>query len=86
MTLPARARARPAPAVSVVSLIDSSWPGMTVLRLLRIFRVFRIFARLQSFRMLVDSLYAACSPIANAFSIVFLVASVYSILGVQARE
>ena len=73
-------------AVSVVSLINTNWPGMTVLRLLRIFRVFRIFARLQSFRMIADSFSAALLPVVNAFSVVFLITSVYAILAVNSFQ
>ncbi len=66
-----------------MSLLQASWPGLTVLRILRVFRVLRIFSRLQSLRMIVRSLTTAIPALLSALAVVFLISCVYTILGVQ---
>jgi voltage-gated sodium channel len=61
---------------------DSSGP-MKSIRLLRAFRVMRLFGRLQSLRQIISSLTASIFPVLNAFLVMLLVTSIYSILGVN---
>ncbi|KAK3286895.1 hypothetical protein CYMTET_5578 [Cymbomonas tetramitiformis] len=70
-------------AISLLSLMLDGLPGISTLRLLRAFRVFRLFKRLKSLRKILVALEAAVPGCANAFLILVLVSSIYSILGVE---
>jgi len=70
-------------AISLMSMALSGLPGISTLRLMRAFRVFRLFKRLQSLRRIIKALEAAIPGCMNAFSILLLVSSIYSILGVE---
>ena len=69
--------------VSLIAEYGSSSNGVNTLRLLRAFRVFRLFRRLRSIRQIIVSLNAAIPAMTNAFVLVLLVTSIYSILGVR---
>jgi voltage-gated sodium channel len=69
--------------VSLLSLLLDNLPGISTLRLMRAFRVFRLFKRLESLRKIMAALANSVPGCANAFAIVILVSSIYSILGVQ---
>jgi hypothetical protein len=69
--------------VSLASLIFTSLPGVSVLRLMRTFRVLRLFNKLQSLRVLINALASSIFPVGNAFLMVVLVCVVYAILGVE---
>ena len=69
--------------MSIVDLSFPSIPGISLLRLARILRVLRIFNRLRSLRAIFNALIASILPVGNAFSVMALVTSVYSIVGCQ---
>ena len=60
--------------LSLVALGPVSIP-VTVVRLLRVFRVVRLFGRLRALRKMVSALSASVVPLANAFFILFIIAS-----------
>mmetsp|Transcript_5132 Transcript_5132/g.13070 ORF Transcript_5132/g.13070 Transcript_5132/m.13070 type:complete len:464 (-) Transcript_5132:228-1619(-) len=70
-------------SVSLLSLMLDNLPGISTLRLMRAFRVFRLFKRLASLRKIMEALANSVPGCSNAFAIVILVTSIYSILGVQ---
>ncbi|KAK3288080.1 hypothetical protein CYMTET_4434 [Cymbomonas tetramitiformis] len=70
-------------AVSVLSTTLDGLPGISTLRLLRAFRVFRLFKRLKSLQKILLGLEAAIPGCSNAFLILILVSSIYSILAVE---
>ena len=70
-------------AVSILDLTYPSIPGISLLRLARILRVLRIFNRLRSLRAIINALTASMLPVGNAFCVMALVTSVYSIVGSQ---
>ena len=61
--------------LSLVALGPVSIP-VTVVRLLRVFRVVRLFGRLRALRKMVSALSASVVPMANAFFILFIIASI----------
>ena len=67
-------------AVSVASILVPEMPGVTVMRMLRSFRVFRLFRRVKSLRKIVVALGGSLIPVSNAFAILLLVTSIYSII------
>uniref|UniRef100_A0A6U5CI52 PH domain-containing protein n=3 Tax=Hemiselmis andersenii TaxID=464988 RepID=A0A6U5CI52_HEMAN len=69
--------------VSVLALAFEEIPGLSTLRLMRAFRVLRLFGRLSSLRQIINALTAAIIPVLNAFFIMLLVTSIYSILAVS---
>ena len=69
--------------MSILDLAYPSIPGISLLRLARILRVLRIFNRLRSLRAIINALTASILPVGNAFSVMALVTSVYSIVGSQ---
>lgn len=69
--------------VALSSILFDGLPGIATLRLLRAFRVFRLFKRLKSLRKILLALEAAIPGCSNAFLILVLVSSIYSILGVE---
>eukprot|EP00854_Cymbomonas_tetramitiformis_P021669 gene21669-26063_t len=69
--------------ISLISLVLDGLPGISTLRLMRAFRVFRLFKRMASLRKILVALEAAVPGCSNAFLILILVSSIYSILGVE---
>ena len=67
--------------ISLVAILDGDLPGISVLRLLRAFRVFRLFKKLASMRKIIRAIETSIPGVANAFGILFLVMSIYAILG-----
>jgi len=57
--------------------------SLRLIRILRAFRVMRLFGRLESIRKIVSALGSSLIPVVNAFVIVFLIAAVYAIVGVN---
>jgi len=70
-------------AVSIVALILKDAPGFSLLRLVRVFRVVRVVRRLQSLRRIVNSLASSIVPMCSAFSVLFLVTSIYAVVAVD---
>ena len=72
--------------ISVISLTPADLGSATAIRsirLLRAFRVLRLFKRLNEIRKIISALGQSIFPVANAFVILFLIMSVYAIMGVQ---
>lgn len=72
--------------ISVISLTPADLGSATAVRsvrLLRAFRVLRLFKRLNEIRKIISALGQSIFPVANAFVILFLIMSVYAIMGVQ---
>ncbi|EKX46936.1 hypothetical protein GUITHDRAFT_107287 [Guillardia theta CCMP2712] len=69
--------------VSIVALSNYNLPGINAIRLLRAFRVIRLFGRLQSLRLIINSLSASIQPVFHAFFLMLLITSIYAILAVQ---
>lgn len=59
-----------------------SGPGLAILRLVRVFRVLRVIKRLYALRRIINALTKSMIPMVNAFTVLFLVASIYSTLAV----
>uniref|UniRef100_A0A7S4PDL9 PH domain-containing protein n=1 Tax=Guillardia theta TaxID=55529 RepID=A0A7S4PDL9_GUITH len=68
--------------ISLISLGIENLPGVSLLRLVRTFRVVRLFKRLQSLRVIIQSLLSAIIPVANAFGVLLLVSSLFSVMAV----
>jgi hypothetical protein len=65
--------------VILVSLWGLAGGGSIIfLRVFRSFRVMRLFKKLQSMRKILISLAACVKPVASAFVILFILASVYA--------
>jgi len=66
--------------LSVANLLSGP---LTLLRNLRAFRVFRLFKRVKSLNKILKALVRAVPGVSNAFIVLFLVMSIYAILGVE---
>merc|ERR1719235_1963250 len=69
--------------ISLLSLGLGNLPGISVLRLFRAFRVFRLFKRIESLRLIIEGVLKSLPGVANAFVVVMLIASIWSIIGVN---
>jgi len=58
-------------------------PAFGLLRMMRAFRVFRLFKRVHSLNKIIVAIMHAVPGVANAFLILFIVMSIYSILAVE---
>lgn len=67
----------------IAPFLDENEIPITIFRLLRAFRVLRLFGRLKSIRSIVNALTASLVPVVNAFFIMFIVLSLYAIVGVN---
>eukprot|EP00277_Geminigera_cryophila_P032729 CAMPEP_0173126910 /NCGR_PEP_ID=MMETSP1102-20130122/57457_1 /TAXON_ID=49646 /ORGANISM="Geminigera sp., Strain Caron Lab Isolate" /LENGTH=740 /DNA_ID=CAMNT_0014036387 /DNA_START=163 /DNA_END=2382 /DNA_ORIENTATION=+ len=65
----------------VINALDLDFPNAKLLRVLRIVRVFRIFSRFKSLNKLINALSQAIIPVCNAFFILCVFTSIYSIFG-----
>jgi hypothetical protein len=54
-------------------------PGVSLLRLIRVVRVLKLFKQLQSLKIILQSMVSAILPVANAFVVLVLFASLYSV-------
>jgi hypothetical protein len=63
-------------------LQDSPMP-VTIFRLFRVFRILRFFGRLKSLKKIIIALSASLAPVANSFLIMFIILSIYAIIGVS---
>lgn len=71
-------------SIGLLLTFDVNLPGpLHLLRLMRAFRVFRLFKRIESLKKIMDSLVQAIPGVTNAFGILVLVMSIYSILAVE---
>ena len=68
-------------AVSLLSLGMTDMPAAGPMRLLRCFRVFRLFKRVKALRQLIVALGSSIPPMLNAFALVCLIISIYSLMG-----
>jgi len=58
-------------------------PAFAMLRMMRAFRVFRLFKRVKSLNKIIVAIVHAVPGVANAFLILFIIMSIYSILAVE---
>jgi len=58
-------------------------PAFSMLRMMRAFRVFRLFKRVHSLNKIIVAIVHAVPGVVNAFIILFIVMSIYSILAVE---
>jgi len=71
-------------SIGILTTVFKDLPGpLKLLRIIRAFRVFRLFKRVKSLNRIMVSLTRAVPGVANAFLILVLVMSIYSILGVD---
>lgn len=71
-------------SIGLLTMTDLDLPGpLTLLRNMRAFRVFRLFKRIESLRKILEALARAVPGVINAFFILLLVMSIYSILAVE---
>ncbi|CAK0843456.1 unnamed protein product [Prorocentrum cordatum] len=72
--------------IDLLSLMfDFSYPPqLKTLRLFRAFRVFRLFGRVESLRKILDTIWKAVPGVINAFILLLIVMSIYSVLAVDA--
>jgi len=59
-------------------------PQLKTLRLFRAFRVFRLFGRIESLKKILDTVWKAIPGVINAFILLLIVMSIYSVLAVDA--
>lgn len=69
--------------VGLVTLVIPDLPGGSTLKLIRTFRVFRLFKRIPSLKHLVTSIFKAIPAMANAYVLMMILTSIYSILCVK---
>jgi len=70
--------------ISVLSIsYNGDLPAIGVLRLFRAFRAFRLFRRVENLRKIIEGIIRSMPSVANAFVILVLVMSIWSIMGVQ---
>ena len=69
--------------VGLVTLVIPDLPGGSTLKLMRTFRVFRLFKRIPSLKHLVTSIFKAIPAMANAYILMMILTSIYSILCVK---
>ena len=67
-------------AISLLSLGMTNMPAAGPMRLLRCFRVFRLFKRIKALRQLIVALICSIPPMLNAFALVCLITSIYSLM------
>ena len=65
--------------VSTTSMFVPTMPGVSLLRLIRVVRVLKLFKQLQSLKIILQSMVSAILPVANAFVVLVLFASLYSV-------
>jgi len=61
----------------------SQTPSLDVLRLFRVFRVVRVFKRFKGLRAIINSLTSSIIPVTQSLSVLGVVSSIYSVLGVK---
>jgi len=59
-------------------------PQLKIVRLFRAFRVFRLFGRIESLKKILDTIWKAIPGVINAFILLLIVMSIYSVLAVDA--
>jgi hypothetical protein len=69
--------------VGFLSLIRADLGPLSDLKMLRAFRVFRLFKRIPALRKIISSLVRSIPGVFNAFVIMLIVMSIYSILAVD---
>lgn len=71
-------------AIGILTTLPLSLPpAFGLLRMMRAFRVFRLFKRVHSLNKIIVAIMHAVPGVANAFLILFIVMSIYSILAVE---
>ena len=67
----------------ILSIAAGNFPGSNSLKLMRTFRVFRLFKRVPSLKRIVESIFEAIPAMANAYLLLFLIASIYAMMCVN---
>lgn len=71
-------------SIGLMSVLQVPLPGpLKLLRMMRAFRVFRLFKRIKSLRKIIAALGRAVPGVVNAFVILLIVMSIYSMLAVE---
>lgn len=69
--------------ISLMAMVMEDLPGVSVLRLFRAFRVFRLFKRIKSLRLIIEGVMASLPGVSNAFIVLGVIMSIWSIMGVN---
>jgi len=69
--------------ISLMAMILTDLPGISVLRLFRAFRVFRLFKRIKSLRVIIEGVGASLPGVGNAFVVLGILMGIWSIMGVE---
>lgn len=67
----------------LIVIMSWSLKGVSILRLFRAFRVIRLFKRVESLRIITESILACLPRVLQTFAILLLLVSIWAILGVQ---
>jgi len=69
-------------AIGTLDMAQVELPGpFGLLRMMRAFRVFRLFKRIEALNKILTSIFGAIPGVSNAFLIMFIVMSIYAVLG-----
>jgi hypothetical protein len=66
-----------------MNMVAGEGGAVSVFRLMRVFRVVRLFGRLKAIRQIIGALTASLIPVFNAFFIMFIVTTMFAIMGVN---
>ena len=69
--------------VSCAAMFVPHLPGVSLLRLIRVVRVLKLFKQMRSLRIILQSMVSAILPVANAFVVLLLFSSLYSVMAVM---
>ena len=67
--------------IAIAGLVKEDLPAISVLRLFRVLKMVRLFRSMTQLRIMIDALYSAILPVANAFMLLLLLSTMYAIVG-----
>jgi uncharacterized membrane protein YcfT len=66
---------------AIAGLVKEDLPAISVLRLFGVLKMVRLFRSMTQLRIMIDALYSAILPVANAFMLLLLLSTIYAIVG-----
>jgi len=70
-------------ALSITAMAVPTLPGLSLLRLVRVVRVVKLFKQMQSLKIILESMISAILPVANAFVVLLIFASLFAVMAVM---
>ena len=67
--------------IAIAGLVKEDLPAISALRLFRVLKMVRLFRSMTQLRIMIDALYSAILPVANAFMLLLLLSTIYAIVG-----